>query len=221
MPVKFNQYWTVEFDKVKEYEKFVIRKYIPGINKLGIHIVAGWTVLIGGYSENILEGISNDLELLEKALRNKKYRALNDELQNYIKKYKTKVLIKAGKKDEYSKDIKKNTVKFSQTWDVISKYKDLYEPYVSETYYPCLEELGIKVAREWEVLIGDGPRIVCEGRAENIDSTTLISNLQSQTFQKARRGLKQFVENYESRILTFHIQKVLGYKSASYELISG
>lgn len=221
MPVKFNQYWTVDFDKTNDYEKFVIRKYIPGINKLGIHIVAGWTVLIGGYSENILEGISNDLELLEKALRDNKYRKLNDELQNYIKKYKTKVLVKAGKKDEYSKDIKKNTVKFSQTWDVISKYKDLYQRYVSDTYYPCLEALGIKVAREWEVLIGDGPRIVCEGRAENIDSTTLISNLQSQKFQKARRGLKQFVENYESRILTFHIQKVLGYKSASYEIITG
>jgi hypothetical protein len=49
----------------------------------------------------------------------------------------------------------------------------------------------------------------------------LISNLQSSKFQKAKQGLKQFVENYESRILTFHIQKVLGYKSASYELISG
>lgn len=221
MPVKFNQYWTVDFDKTKEYEKFVIRKYIPGINKLGIHTVAGWTVLIGGYSENILEGISNDLELLEKALRNKKYRELNDELQNYIKKYKTKVLVSTGKKDAYSKDIRKNTVKFSQTWDVISKSKDLYERYVTETFYPCVEQLGIKVAREWEVLIGDGPRIVCEGRAENIDSTTLISNLQSQKFQKAKQGLKQFIENYESRILTFHIQKILGYKSVSYELING
>lgn len=221
MPVKFNQYWTVDFDKTKEYEKFIIRKYIPGVNKLGIHIVAGWSVLIGGYSENILEGISNDLELLERALRDNKYKELNDELQNYIKKYKTKVLVKTGKKDDYSKDIKKNTVKFSQTWDVISRNKDQYETYVAETFYPCLEQLGIKVAREWEVLIGDGPRLLCEGRAQNIDSTTLISNLQSKSFQSAKKGLKQFVENYESRILTFHIQKVLGYKSASYELITG
>ena len=221
MPVKFNQYWTVDFDRGTEYKKFIIRKYIPGINKLGIHIVAGWTVLIGGYSENILEGISNDLELLEKALRHKSYRELNEELQNYIRKYKTKVLVSTGKKDHYSKDIKKNTVKFSQTWDVISRRKDQYEKYVTDVYYPCLEELGITVAREWEVLIGDGPRLLCEGRAQDIDSTTLISNLQSKKFQKAKHGLKQFVENYESRILIFHIQKVAGYKSASYELIGG
>lgn len=219
MPVKFNQYWTVIFDKTREYEKFIIRKYIPGMNKLGIHIVAGWSVLIGGYSENILEGISNDLELLENALRNKNYRELNDELQNYIQKYKTKVLVSTGKIEQYTGDIKENTIKFSQTWDVISKTKDQYEAYVTETFYPCMEELGIQVAREWEVLIGDGPRMLCEGRAQDIDSTTLISNLQSKKFQKAKKGLKQFVENYESRILTFHIQKVLGYKSASYELM--
>ena len=91
MPVKFNQYWTVDFDKTQAYEKFIIRDYIPGVNKLGIHIVAGWSVLIGGYSENVLEGISNDLELLEKALRDKKYKELNDELQNYIKKYNSAI----------------------------------------------------------------------------------------------------------------------------------
>ena len=110
MPVKFNQYWTVDFSKTKEYEQFIINEYIPSINKLGIHIVAGWGVLIGGYSENILEGISNSLELLENALRSTNYRELNDELQNYLKKYKTKVLVSTGIKEDYSKDIHKNTV---------------------------------------------------------------------------------------------------------------
>ena len=112
MPVKFNQYWSVDFASTRDYEKFIIRKFIPGINKLGIHTVAGWTVLIGAYSEIILEGVTNDLELLEKALRDPKYRELNDDLQNFVKKYKTKVLVSTGKKDEYSKDIKKIQLSF-------------------------------------------------------------------------------------------------------------
>jgi hypothetical protein len=218
MPIKFNQYYGIEYDKTEEYEKFIIRKYIPGINKLGIHVVAGWTVLIGGYSDIILEGICNDLEVLEKALRDKKFRQLNDKLQDYVMNYKTKVLVSTGTKESYSKDIKKDTVKFSQTWDIISGKKDQYEEYVIQTYYPCLDELGINVAREWEVLIGDGPRIVCEGRAQDIDSTTLIYNLRSDKFQKAKQGLKQFIYHYDSRILIFHIQKILGYRSISYDL---
>jgi hypothetical protein len=32
--------------------------------------------------------------------------------------------------------------------------------------------------------------------------------------------LKEYIEDYQSRILTFHIQKMKGYKSASYRLIS-
>jgi hypothetical protein len=63
-------------------------------------------------------------------------------------------------------------------------------------------------------------RILCEGRAQDIDTTTLISNLSSEKFQKAKHGLRQFIENYESRIFIFHIQKIAGYKSASYEMIS-
>ena len=218
MPVKFNQYWAIEQERIKDYGKFIIKKFIPGINRLGIHTVAGWTVLIGGYSEIIFEGVSNDLELLEKALINKKYKELNQELQNYIKNYKTKVLVSTGKKDAYSTDIKENTVKFTQAWDIISSKKPEYEKFVMEEFYPLLEELAITVAAEWEVLIGDGPHIICEGRADEID--TLVSNLQSKKYRKIKQKLRQFIYHYESRILAFHIHKVLGYKSAYYNLIS-
>lgn len=217
MPVKFNQYWTIDHDVVKGYEKFIIQKYIPGMNQLGIHTVAGWTVLIGAYAEIVFEGVSNDLEILEKALRDEKFKELKENLQNFVSEYKTKVLVSTGKKDSYSIDVQENTVKFNQMWDVVSRKAKTYEDFVLETYYPCLENLGVTVAREWEVLIGDGPHIICEGRAEVVE--TLISGLQSKSFQKARQELKQYVENYESRVLTFHIKKTKGYKSASYDFL--
>lgn len=220
MTVKFNQYWSVDFDKSKEYRKFIIKKYIPGMNKLGIHVVAGWAVLVGGPTDLFLEGISNDLDQLENALRDNKYRELNHDLQDYIRNYKTTVLVSTGKKNDYSKDVKSNTLKFNQSWNVISKTRKQYEDYVTHTYYPLLEELGIQVAGEWEVLIGSGPRILCEGRAVDVDTNTLLNNLRSDKFQKAKRGLWQFIENYESRIFIFHIQKVVGYKSVAYKMIA-
>lgn len=221
MTVKFNQYWIIDHEKRSGYEEFMIKKYIPTLNQLGIHTVAGRTVLVGGYSEIIFEGVSNDLDLLEKALRDEKYRSVHYELQDYIKSYKTKVLVSTGRMETYSTNISKNTVKFNQTWDVISSRKSDYENYVIETFYPCLESLGIHVAGEWEVFIGDGPRTICEGRMRESDGNkTLIGNLCSDTFLSAKKQLKQFVYHYESRILTFHIQKVLGYKTASYELVA-
>jgi hypothetical protein len=219
MTVKFNQYWRVDPEKVPEYEKYILSRFIPGVNQLGIHIVAGWVVLVGGYSEILCEGITADLHLLETALTHPTYKELNTKLLNCTKNYKTKVLVSSGRKEAYSKDIKTRTIKFTQSWDVLSQKRDSYENYTAESFYPCLEELGIKVAGEWEVIIGDGPRIICEGRVD--EAHTLLASLQSARFQKAKKELKQFVENYESRILTFHIQKVDGYKSQRYQFVAG
>lgn len=217
MPVKLNHYWTIIQDKNEDYNKFMTKKFIPGVNKLGLHTVAGWSVLVGAYSEIILESVANDLDLLEVALRNQKFKDLKGTLLNYVKNYKTKVLVSTGKKDSYSIDIKQDTVKFNQSWDLIGTKKVEYGRYTKNEFYPLMEELGIFVAREWEVLIGDGPSIICEGRATDIEN--LIRNLQSKKFRQAKRKLKEYTENYRSRILTFHIQKVKGYKSASYNLI--
>ena len=218
MPVKFNQYYTVIPARIKEYEKFIIKDFIPGLNRLGIQIVAGWSVIIGAYSENLLEGVSNDLDLLEQALKQSKYRELYDNLLSYVKGYKTKILVPSGRTDIYSMDIQKHTVKFSQMWDVIPGKKEDYERFVSEKYYPLMESAGIHVAGEWEVFIGDGPHFICESRI--VEYETLIESLQSKNFRKAKTELKQLVENYQSRLLAFHVQKVKGYKSASYNMIN-
>jgi hypothetical protein len=217
MPVKLNLYWTVLPEKTDEYQKFVIKKFISGVNHLGLHTVAGWSVLVGAYSEIMFESVANDLDQLEKALKNKKYKQLKADLLNFVKNFKSKVLVKTGKKDSYSTDILEDTVKFNQMWDLVGDKKE-YGRYVVNEFYPLLQDLGISVAREWEVLIGDGPSIICEGRATDI--TNLIKNLQSKKFQDAKLKLKHYVENYESRILAFHIQKVKGYKSASYRIVS-
>jgi len=217
MPVKFNQYWTIKTATRDEYGKFLIKTFIPGMNSLGIHVVAGWVVLVGSYSEIFVEGMDSDLEIIEKAMRHQKFDELKHELLNYVKAYKTKILIPTGKKDSYSIDIEEDVFKFNQVWDIISETKEKYEDYVVNDYYPLMEKSEISVAGEWEVLIGDGPHIICEGRVR--DSSRLLKTLKSKEFRAARRNLKRLVDNYRSRILTFHIHKVKGYKSASYHML--
>lgn len=218
MPVKLNHYWTIIHDKTDEYNKFIVKKFIPTVNQLGMHTVAAWCVMVGAYSEIIFESASNDLSLIENALKDDKYKSLKTELLNYVKNYKTKVLVKTGRKDAYSTDIREKTVKYNQMWDILSDRQADYTRFTREQFYPVLEELGVFVSQEWEVLIGDGPSIICEGRVT--DASALIGNLQNKKFRQVKRKLKEYVENYRSRLLSFHIQKIRGYKSASYRLIS-
>lgn len=216
MTVKFNQHWTIIPERIEEYNKFIIEDYIPAINGWGLHVVAGWSVLVGAYCEVVLESAGTDLCVIEKALNDPKYKTLNENLFNYVKNYKTKILVSTGRKNAYSIDIKKDTVKFIQVWDIRSNKKAEYERFVSEEYYPILEELGISVAAEWAVLLGEGPEIICEGRIQDLEHLARI--LHNQKFRKARSELRKYVDHYASALLTFHVQKSLGYTPESYKI---
>ena len=218
MTVKLNHYWTINPRKFEDYSKFMINDFIPRVNHLNMHTVAGWTVLVGAYSEIIFESVANDLETLEKAMRTPEYQKVKTALLKYIKKYKTKVLVKTGQKDTYSTDIREDTIKFNQMWDIIAEKQEEYDRFSTGELFPTLEDLGIHIAGEWEVFIGDGPHIICEGRVSDVSA--ILTKMQSKQFRKIKLKLKKYVENYESRILSFHIQKIKGYKSASYNIVS-
>lgn len=219
MSVKLNHYWSIIPGKDDEYMKFIINNFIPCVNDLGMHTVAIWSVLIGTYSEIVFETASGDLEVIEKGLKDKNYKSSKQKLGSFVYDYKTKVLDNTGKVDSYTMDIRQDSLKFNQMWDIQRGKKLEYDKFVVNEYFPILEEVGINVAGEWEVLIGDGPGFICEGRVSDIDN--LIRKLQSKTFYNAKQKLKQFVTNYRSRILTFHVQKLKGYKSSSYQVVHG
>ena len=220
MTVKLMHYWTIIPSKVDEYADFIVNEFIPGINGLGIHTVAGWSVLVGSYSEVIVETVSNDLDQLELALKSTEYRRLKSDLLNYINHYKTKVLVPLKKEQGYSMDITEKTVKFNQVWDIITREKEdfkKYRQFVLSEYYPVLEAIGVHVAEEWEVLIGEGPRTICEGRVKDVES--LISGLQSAKSRQAKEALKTRIENYESRILSLHIMRQQDETSENYVIV--
>ena len=220
MAVKLMHYWTIIPSSKEAYADFIIKKFIPGVNRLGMHTVAGWSVLVGSYSDVIMETVSSDLDQLEAALKTRDYRLLKSDLLNLVKNYKTKVMVPIAKRGSYSMSIAQDTIKFNQMWDVITlkpgDYKN-YEQFVTHEFYPLLEEMGVHLAGEWDVLIGDEPHTVCEGRVTDVSS--LIPALQGQTFRKAKKKLKQYVENYQSRILSFHVRKIKGYRSEGYEMV--
>lgn len=220
MAVKLMHYWTVIPSENHAYADFIINEFIPGINRLGMQTVAGWSVIVGSYSEVILEAVSEDLDQMEAGLKSIEYRHLKSGLLNFIKNYKTKILVSLEKDQAYSMAFEADTIKFNQVWDVITRKKDdfkRYRQFVTKEFYPVLEQFGVTIASEWEVLIGDGPRTICEGRVNDVGS--LISSLQSARFRQVKDKLKTYVENYESRILSFHIRRQSEGSSESYQIM--
>lgn len=132
MSVKLNHYWSIIPELNDEYEKFILKKFIPGVNSLGLHTVAVWSVLIGAYSEIMFENAASNLGMIETALKDNKFISLKKELFHFIKNYKTKILSNTGKLDNYSKDVREDTIKFNQTWDVLSHKSLEYDDFFSQ-----------------------------------------------------------------------------------------
>ncbi|HDP97734.1 MAG TPA: hypothetical protein ENN22_00925 [bacterium] len=202
MAVKFNEYWNIIPDKMDEYIDFMQRRRVPTLKRLGINVVAMWSVLIGDSPQIISVGISEDLECCEIALKRNEYYEINSQLLHFVTDYRSKILIPSDRFPHLPRGTEKGPVKFSQYWDIIPGKEIQYDKFIREVHYPSMEGLGIDVVGEWKVLIGESPNIFYEARSDN--ESTLLQALTSQKFRMLKTELLKLVSNYNSRVLVYH-----------------
>ncbi|HEX9974722.1 MAG TPA: hypothetical protein VGD14_21845, partial [bacterium] len=159
MAVKFNEYWNIIPASVNEYVDFMKRSRIPTLNRLGINIAAIWCVLIGASPQIVSEGIAENLDQMEGALKSDEYSKLTSKLLHFITDYKSKVMVPTGRFQHLPRVSEQGTVKFSQYWDVIPGKEDQYDQFIRNELYPALEAIGIHIGGEWKILIGESPNI--------------------------------------------------------------
>ena len=215
MAVKFNEYWNIVPAKMDEYIEFMQQSRIPTLNRLGINVLAMWTVLIGSSPQIISVGVSEDLECCEEALRNPEYYETNNQLLHFVTDYRSKILISSSRFPELPKGIEKGTVKLSQYWDIIPGKENEYDKFIREVHYPAMEALGIKIVGEWKVLIGESPNIFYEAMCDN--EAKLLKALTTQKFRMLKHELLRLVSNYSSRVLVYHAFKSKSSSSHDYE----
>jgi len=215
MAVKFNEYWNIVPASVNEYVEFMKRSRIPTLNRLGINVAAIWYVLIGASPQIVSEGIAENLDKLEGALKNDDYSKVTTQLLHLVTDYKSKVMVPTGRFHHLPRVSEQGTVKFSQYWDVIPGKEVEYDNFIKNQFFSAIEDIGIRVGGEWKILIGESPNMFFEGRCDHAEQ--LLTALNSQKFRTMKYELSKFVSNYSSRILVFHAFKAKGSKSSDYE----
>ena len=215
MAVKIVEHWNTIPEKMDEYIDFMQKYRIPTMNNLGINIAALWSVLIGASPQIISEGIAEDLDRLDSALKSKDYSKTNTMLLHFVTDYKSKVLVPTGRFQHLPRVAKRSIVKFSQYWDIIPGKEDEYDSFIRNDFYPAMEELGIIIGGEWKILIGESPNILLEGRCNHAE--ILLKALNSRKFPMMKYKLLKLVTNYASRVLVFHAFKSMGSRSIGYD----
>jgi hypothetical protein len=98
---KFHQYWNIApgVDKAR-YADFVTRELVPGLEKSGLEVTAGWRVVVGSGPYILGECSAANLVEIARAIDSDEYRAVMQKLRNeYVTDYHSRILAPTGRVD--------------------------------------------------------------------------------------------------------------------------
>ncbi len=200
MAILFTQYWDVIENKEKEYEQFILGKYIPTYQKTGLRITGAYYVVVGVGPRIIGVSTTEDLLVFQKAVMSDEYSDLMDEIFPLIRNYNSRLYRSFGpiKIDKYNMQF--NVWKFNQYFNILPGKEKDYGKFLEEEFIPTMERVGIQVTNIWKVIIGSGPFVLVEGTVQKIED--IARGLATDDYRNLTRTLKsKYVSDYQSKIL--------------------
>jgi hypothetical protein len=217
MSIKFAEYWNLRSLLEEEFAQYLTREWIPGMNELGITILAVWNVVVGTCPTFISEGIADSIEQIEQALQDERHRGLNEGLLHFVDDYHSRVMTPVGLLPTLIGEPHHEAAKLNQLWDLVPEQEKALAAFLTEEFVPALEEMGLVTGGFWKTLIGPHPHQKLEGRADSLEQITSVLN--DPEFLRLRGKLQNYVTNYESRVLKLKVVRVMGRTAVAYEYL--
>jgi len=197
--VKLIQYWDLDQCGREAFAGFFAKDFAPTINDSGLMRVAGsWEVASGEGPRFITELVAQSVVEVEELILGSRYLALRDRLMAKVMNFNSKLLVQTGRIAASVVELNQGN-KFSQHFNVNAPEYFEFDRFMKQEYLPGLEALGLEVAGDWRVRVGDAPHSVCEVRAMNL--STIGQALQSPSFAGLTRRLLQLVSGYGCKVL--------------------
>lgn len=92
MSVKLLMTWDIAPDQEQEYFEFVIREFIPGIQRIGLEPMEAWATVYGSYPQILVAMTAPDLPAAQRALHSTDWASLREKLLGFVKNFSYKVV---------------------------------------------------------------------------------------------------------------------------------
>jgi hypothetical protein len=96
MSYKLIMTWDVDPEREQEYFEFLVREFIPNVQRLGFELTDAWATIYGGQPQILVGATLPTLASLQQVLRSTEWQSLNNQLQDFIKNYTQKVVSAQG-----------------------------------------------------------------------------------------------------------------------------
>ena len=96
MAVKLIMTWDIAHEREQEYFEFVVREFIPGVQRLGFELSDAWATVYGTRPQIMLGAVLPDLVQARQLLHSNEWLSLRNQLQDFVNDYSQKVIESRG-----------------------------------------------------------------------------------------------------------------------------
>ena len=92
MPVKLIMTWDITPEHEQEYFEFVIRDFIPGVQRLGCELSDAWATVYGDQPQILVGAVVSSLNRARQLISSQAWTDLNLKLLEYVQNYEQKII---------------------------------------------------------------------------------------------------------------------------------
>lgn len=96
MAVKLLMTWDIIPGREQEYFEFVVRDFVPGMQKLGLEPSDAWFTMYGPQPQIMAGALMPTLSSMEQALDKDEWKTLVNQLLDYVTNYQYKIVQARG-----------------------------------------------------------------------------------------------------------------------------
>jgi hypothetical protein len=91
-PVKLLMTWDILPGQAQEYFEFIVREFLPGMQKMGVEPTDAWYTAYGDGPQITVGGIAPDMDVMDKFLASVQWQEISEKLMNYVENFAYKVI---------------------------------------------------------------------------------------------------------------------------------
>jgi hypothetical protein len=96
MAVKLLMSWNIKTGREQEYFEFVVREWVPGLQRMGLEPTDAWYTMYGNQPQILAGGITKSLKDMNSILDSEEWETLKSQLLTYVDDYEQKVVKAKG-----------------------------------------------------------------------------------------------------------------------------
>jgi len=96
VPVKLILTWDITPDKEQEYFEFVIREFIPGVQRLGFDLSEAWATVYGERPQIQVDASLPSLSKARQITHSAEWDKLHNQLMDFVQNYSMKIVQARG-----------------------------------------------------------------------------------------------------------------------------